>query len=306
MPEASELDDNISDKMNAMIAKTHAGRLAAAVVTLAMSAPFPALAQPGAESAEVGLQYESYLAGIHSGSLRISAVLTPERYGLVAKLGTRGIVHLLVRYSATAESAGRFVDGRTLPDWHRADTTWRRVPRRVENSYAPDGTVENIAEPAAADDNRDPVPPELMTHTIDPLSAALRLVLSTRSKAPCDDRIPVFDGRRRYTMILRAKGEETIDTPVYQGAALHCILETERIVGFSRSTWLPASKAPRQGHFWLADIEPDLPSIPVRFQAQSGFGRVVVNLVAVTRGVESPQTDSAQPAATQPAADQSR
>lgn len=283
--------------MTSIVARAHAGLLAAAisaaVIALAVSAPHPAFAQSGAQaraqSGKVSLQYETYLAGIHSGSLRFSAELTPERYGLVAELGTRGIVHLLVRYSATAESAGHFEDGQAVPDWHRADTIWRRLPRRVANFYAPDGTVENIAEPAAADDNRDPVPPELMTHTLDPLSAALRLVLSTGTKAPCDDRIPVFDGRRRYRMILRAQGVETIDTQLYQGAALHCILEAERIVGFSHSSWLPVSKAPRQGHFWLADIEPGLPSIPVLFKAESGFGKVVVNLVAVTRDADGPQ-----------------
>ncbi len=236
-------------------------------------------------AAKLSLQYEAYLSGFHSGSVAVTAEISARRYDLTADLKSRGFIHLLIRYAAHAESRGRLTESRVLADRHRADTTWMREPRWVQNDYKVDGSVTNATDPTAEQDDRDPVPTALMAQTLDPLSAVLHLVrgAGTNGATRCKDRVPVFDGRRRYDLVVSAGGTETIDGPEYSGPAIRCDVRLERITGFSRDPWLPRSKTPKVSHVWIAELAPDLPPQVVRIEADTGLGTAVLKLTGMKR-----------------------
>lgn len=239
---------------------------------------------PG-HAAKLSLKYEAYLSGFHSGSIAIDADISAERYRLSADLKSRGFIHLLIRYAAHAESRGRLQEHRVVADRHRADTKWMREKRWVQNDYKTDGSVTNATEPTAEQDDRDPVPAALMTRTLDPLSAILHLVRGAagNNASRCEDQVPVFDGRRRYDLVVSAGGMETIDGPAYSGPAFRCDVRLERITGFSRDPWLPRSKTPRVSHVWVAELAPDLPPQVVRIEANTGLGTAVLKLTKMKR-----------------------
>ncbi len=245
------------------------------------------LAPPGHAETEtrVKLVYEIYLGGLHVGSIQLSAEISRQRYRLVADTRSRGLIDMLVRFSSEAETVGRFDNGKFKPQWYETNGTWISQQRRVRNDYDRAGRVQNQAVPPARDDDRDPVPPEQMTGTLDPLSAGLT-ALQAAADGRCRHRIPVFDGRRRYDLTITGGHPDRVAGPFYSGPAFRCSVRLERQIGFSRKPWLSVGEVSDSTQVWIAKPAPDLPAVPVRMRTDAGPVVALVHLVRFDRAVE--------------------
>jgi len=132
--------------------------------------------------------------------------------------------------------------------------------------------------PPPEEDDREPVPAALQVAVLDPLSAALRLAASG-----CTGRLQVFDGRRRLEVVLTRRGAETVDEPLYRGAAERCHATIVSVAGRSRRSWFPRRNTPDEADIWLAALWPDLPPVPVRVESETLLGALVVQLREVAR-----------------------
>lgn len=246
-------------------------RFAAAVLLLAAAS----LSRP-AEAGEVRLSYEIRLGGLMAGEIELTLDLRPDGYRVEAQTRSRGLVDALVGFRSKARSEGALIPEGPQPREHRADNEWRGEPREVRITYAEDGPVAS-ASPPAEEDDRGPVPEALMRGTLDPLTAALKAALDAQAGSPCEGRLEVFDGRRRYALEFAERA------PAEGG--LHCRLRLERIAGMSHDPWLPIIQPIETAELWLARLRPDLPPIPHRLQADTAFGAAIVRLTAID-GVE--------------------
>jgi len=104
--------------------------------------------------------------------------------------------------------------------------------------------------------------------------------------------VPVFDGQRRFDVIVTQIGAATLQPnrySIYQGPAMRCGLGIARISGFRKSLRAKREKEERSTPptIWVAQVRPELPPIPVRYDGEIALGKIVVHLTDATFRTES-------------------
>lgn len=250
------------------------GRLAPVFLALTlMMAGRPALAE------RLSLVYEFHSGGFSVGSITVDLTIADGRYRMATMLQTTGIIGFLTGFVSAAETEGRIGGGAALPSIHRVDNLWRGDKRWARALYGSKVPTFEVAPPAAAD-NRPEVPAEQTADTIDPLSAALTLAMAG-ADAQAGRLIPVYDGRRRYDLMVQALAPDQLHEQTYQGPAVRLDVRWTRNGGFAKPSLFMPSTLPDSGTIWVAPPRPEslaLP-LPVRIESDSPFGVTVIRLV---------------------------
>ena len=125
-----------------------------------------------------------------------------------------------------------------------------------------------------------PVPEASTVGTSDPFTALLAVLDRLPATGRCEAEASVWDGRRRYDLTISHLGEKTLvaDRPwAYEGSAIGCALEFERIGGFWRER--PSGRDPDENVsirrvVWVAEIAPNRWAL-VRAEVETRYGTVV-------------------------------
>jgi hypothetical protein len=163
---------------------------------------------------------------------------------------------------------------------------WRDRLRRIAMHW-PGGEPEVLALVPANAEEREPVPVELQRGTIDTLTAIVGLLRRVAETGRCEGEAALFDGRRRTDVNARTEGEDTLHAPrsgIFAGPALRCIVEGRQVAGFWSGQGRDEAGAPRSATAWLARPQPGMPLIPVRIEAETGWGPVYIHLTRIARG----------------------
>lgn len=266
-------------------------RAAAFALAAALLGPSPSGA---ADGETIRLSYDAYLGPFYVVSAEAELRLAGDRYRVVTRARSEGVASMLFSWQSVARSEGVRAGRRLIPMRHAVDGEWRGEPRQIRLSYAgayagPDGAARPIdfqVRPPIDIAERDPVPEALTVGTVDPLSATLSVLLRIAGGGRCEGQLPVFDGRRRYDMIVRPGAPEflpAVHSSVFSGSAQRCEFELRRIAGF----WKKPSRFGRRVTdpvLWVASPLDGIPPVPVRFTAETGFGDLRIHLTRVQRG----------------------
>jgi len=222
----------------------------------------------GPKPVEVELSYTVIIDGITAATIDANAEVLGDRYVMNAATRTRGIMDLLVGFRSAAGSTAVIENGRPVPVAHDADNKWRGKNRHVHLRYEKGEISSEDVVPAAQEDDRDPVSPELQKSTVDPISAALSLMIAAQSRQGCADLVSVFDGRRRYEFTCGPSQDDVAaaDTDVFRRAYLFTI-----VAGRQKHPFWPQSKTPKALSIWFARIDPRLPPIVTKITARAGL-----------------------------------
>jgi hypothetical protein len=147
----------------------------------------------------------------------------------------------------------------------------------VAIDYGGDGKVSIDVTPPPDSDERDPVPAALQQHTIDPLTAGLAAVNSG-----CQGTLRVFDGRRRYDMVLSDRGEAEVPSSrhnIYTGRARLCRVSITPLAGFWRKN-VQEDYRPSQLDAWIASPAAGLIPVPVYLELTAPRGTLGIHLSA--------------------------
>ncbi len=258
------------------------------LVMAAATAP----SSPPARAAEVSsariadLTYDVYLGGLHIFTFDVGMTLQPDRYRLTAEGGTRGVVGMLYTWQMKLAAEGLDGDGNIEPRRYAAETDWQSNARTLDLRFDGNGRYELRQNPPPEPDPdiEGGLPETLPEGTVDPLSLAVAASRALARSGRCDQTMPVFDGRRRFDLIVKHVDETILAAnsySVYQGAAVRCSFSMKRISGFRKSwksgrQWDAGSSAPPT--IWLAEIRPGLPAVPVRYEGQIALGTIVIHL----------------------------
>ena len=229
----------------------------------------------------ITLAYDIFIGGILVGSTDITLHAEAAGYRITSKARSHGFLDFLIAFRGRNEVYGIIMDGRPKPKAYNARGTWSGEVRTVAIQYDDDNRLRYQAFPNAENDQREPVPGHLLPGTTDPLSA-LYSALTWAARSPrCDRREAVFDGRRRYNFILRELPGGATLGPLFSGTARVCRARRKLLAGASLRSWLPQFARPDWTDIWIATVRPDLPALPVRFQADLGYADIVAHLVAI-------------------------
>lgn len=248
------------------------------------------------ETRSLTLRYDAYVGGFYAFGFDVTLGLDPKAYGVAVEGGTRGVVGKLFAWRTHLSSEGGLAASSPLPSGlspARFDnvTEWRGKPRRTSLRFMGRGryAVErDPSEPSAdrSDPEADVLPASLPAGAMDPVAAAVAALTASAGDGACERRVPVFDGKRRYDLLVHDGDGPTSLMPshvsAYAGPALSCRIAIARISGFSKrrrnaQQWGDDSSTPPM--IWVARLVPDMPLVPVRFMASTNFGTVVLHLV---------------------------
>jgi hypothetical protein len=168
---------------------------------------------------------------------------------------------------------------------------WHHKAKRTTVRFAGAGRYSIEHDPPEAesdnDSNGDALPKALPAGIMDPVSASVAALADSARDGSCERRVPVFDGKRRYDLMVHdGGGEATLarsHLSAYTGPALSCRIAVEPISGFSKKRryvhWEDAGSGNNNPTVWAAQLAPDLPLVPVRFLASLDIGGNVSTMV---------------------------
>lgn len=265
-------------RMAWMVRRRPAGRLAAAALILVLPAAAPGKV---AGSGPLALHYEAYALGFPVVSIGFRLDESGQRYALDSQVKTTGLLRLIYRLDLDTASRGRIAAGALEPQRHDQEVRTRRGDRRAVLDYGRDGRVTTALVPPEDHDRPKPSPAQTL-HTLDPLSALLAIGRSVAEAGRCAGRYPVYDGRRRYDLVLSDDGTSELEKSnafAYAGVVRRCSVEAVKIAGFSWDQ--DYSPHTNTGRVWFASPVPGAPAMPVRIEFGSSWGFVSVRLTSV-------------------------
>ncbi len=249
-------------------------RIGVIVAVLASLCAASARAEP---AAPIELDYLITSGGLALMRFDFSLVATERDYRIDFTSRTLGVLDWFLGLRLTSSSAGR-VDGLAIePERYEMRAETNGVRRHVEIMHGTDGAFHVEAEPPSAElehKTLTPLDPASLPGAIDPLAGVLALSRLIASGASCDDRMAVFDGRRRYDFVLSHAGWDNVaaeDGSAFAGNAERCTARIERKGGY------PIEEHPepdRPATIWVARPAPDEPPILVAFSADGHWGVV--------------------------------
>lgn len=243
----------------------------------------------------VKLDYALYVGGVGVLDFSASYRASDVSYRLHLKAATEGFLGQVANWSADISAEGRRLPGELpRPALYRSISSWRDKPRNTTVEYGADGQpTVTVADPPPSKD-REPVPPELRRETVDPLSAVVAVLADVAEGRGCGRTVPVFDGRQRYDLIFADGADVTLaptDVSAYSGSAVSCAVQYRSIAGrwredTGRRDRDDEGRSRRRNaqdvRVWIAPPGPDLRPVPVKLEANTPLGRLVIHLSKAT------------------------
>lgn len=261
-----------------------------------------AAATPSYPPMKVLLAYDVYFGGAHVGGLQVNVGLAPRAYNMQMQAKTVGLVDRLFPWRMQAKSHGELSQSLTMkPLQAEHGNVWRGKKRYITIVYDDGGGIKiTRAKPGPAKDVGKDVPDALRRDTVDMTGAILRVALSMREGADCNHRVPVFNGRRRFDLIMSHEKTDLLKASRYSpfdGKAANCKVWVKRIgkkkkrrydhpddAGGTEGTSSYEQRGKgwrerdRHGFVWIGRVFEGAPPMPVRVRVDTRFGVLMGHL----------------------------
>jgi hypothetical protein len=187
-----------------------------------------------AHAQKLAARYSVSMTGIPVGKTAWTVNIGPDAYSISANGGAAGILSILMTGEGIVETSGKVQNDRLVPTSFRSNV--------VEEGDKVDLTMTLIDGVATTVEVNGPPPgPDRVQVTdghrrgvVDPLTALL-IPNAGAAEAPapegCNRTLAVFDGRRRYDLLLSFNRIDHLADKDYEGAVLTCNLVLRPIAG---------------------------------------------------------------------------
>ena len=249
-------------------------RVAAALaLVIALGPPAGEAAPPLAAGAR-SLHYDVSIHGIPLLTLDFRIAETAADYRVDGFVRTVGAADLLADFFMRSESRGVITADRLHPSFHESSSRWRHGERGTHLDFAADGTVAAVVSGTPEPESSVSLPTaQQSAGTVDPLTAVLAINHEITRAGSCDVRMPIFDGRRRYDLVLADEGLEGAAVTA-EGGVRRCRIDLLKIAGF------PSREAarPDHGRAWVQAQGEGEPALPVRIEFDTKWGPITVRM----------------------------
>jgi hypothetical protein len=252
-------------------------------------------AAPGTAGAEpVSVKYEVFFGGLHVLNAEANWEQGSGAYSIAAAAETQGFVGWLHPWQGNTFSQGRIDDGKVVPAQHEnrgtADDDEADGERLVHLTYDAAGNLtDSLVQPEQDWDERHPLPADAGVGTLDPLSVIAGLSQLLQKSGRCEGSFAVFDGRKRYNLLVSDAGETQLDASsysIYAGPARGCRLHYE-MLGGHRIERNKYAETARERIVWVARPAAGAPLVPVRLQIETAYGTLMGHLTGYAQGLQA-------------------
>ena len=240
----------------------------------------------------IDLRYDVYTGGFKALYADFDIKSDTGAYDIALEARTQGVIGGLFPWQGFYRTAGHTKDNALVPAQYTSRSIWKKKESLTEISYGPDGEVlkTTTRDGTKTTTNRD-IKRELTEDSVDLLTGTLLMMQSAKITDKCKGEIPVFDGKRRYNLVLEGDEMDTIrksDYSVFSGQALKCTLKVKPVAGFKpkdqKRGWMAVQnhtlERGKPPTIWFAATEAGGPVVPVRMEINSDYGAAVAHLTA--------------------------
>lgn len=239
---------------------------------------------PSTDPKPVRASYDVYFGGFHVMSSTAHYDRGETEYVVSATGRTLGILEFFFEWVGETKTTGRFEGPRILPTLHESRGQGSSEERRMTIRYGDAGEVlDVVVEPAPDPEEVTPLPENAEIGTIDPLTVIADLGKSVSEGRGCAGTYPVFDGKRRYDLIISDQGEKTLDPTsysIFSGPALACHVEWD-MKGGARREKSKYSRTARNRMVYVAAPFEGAEPIPVAMTIETDYGTLMAHLTSV-------------------------
>jgi len=175
-------------------------------------------------------------------------------------------------------------------NWGTADDDEADGERLVHLTYDAAGNLtDSLVQPEQDWDERHPLPADAGVGTLDPLSVIAGLAQLLQKSGRCEGSFAVFDGRKRYNLMVSDAGETQLDASsysIYAGPAHGCRLDYE-MLGGHRIERNKYAETARERIVWVARPKEDAPLVPVRLEIETAYGTLMGHLTGYAQGLQA-------------------
>jgi hypothetical protein len=228
---------------------------------------------PPAAAGTLAFEYQVDWGYITLAEASVSLTELGERYTLLGKGRTEGIIGLLFDWQGMARTEGIASNDERWPLLHSNEGIRDGAKMATHVDWSEAGTPRTETDPPPDLEEVTRVPETSIDGTSDPFTALMTVLDTLNEKRRCEGKAKVWDGRRRYDLVVEHGGTDDLvaDRPwAYAGPTIKCSLSIERIGGFWRET--SSSRM-----ILAADIAGGR-YVPVRAEFETGFGTIVGRL----------------------------
>jgi len=193
------------------------------------------ISSASAQQAPFTTNYDFYIGGLPIAEISFNGLIGAQGYAANSTVRTRGLLELLVSGRVKAGAQGhRHTKGHLAPDRYTTQYSTRSEARNVSMAYS--GEVANVSINPPEQKKSYDTSASKHPKTLDPVTAAVTMMNPRHVHDLCNRTIPVFDGKRRYDIVLlpesrRPKGNDA-PAPSWNSPTTRCFGVYERIAGF--------------------------------------------------------------------------
>jgi Protein of unknown function (DUF3108) len=226
-------------------------------------------AAPAAAQSTLHAHYGITMTGVTIGEITWQADIGSTSYTASASGKASGVLSVLVNGEGAVTTAGNIANGRLAPSSFTSTTTDDEGTIKLQMTFADGVATEQIAPQPPVRKDRLPVTDADRRGVTDPLSAVLiptKAGPGVLSSSDCNHLLMIFDGRRRYNLVLRyGRMSKVTVTHGYAGPILVCGVILQPIAGYRSDSLLVKYVAGRRDmELWFAPVGGSAVMAPVR------------------------------------------
>ena len=233
---------------------------------------------------ETDLHYSVYLGGLYLGGIETEVRQGKSSYKIESAARTNTAFNWVFSWFAQGETEGLVNLDKFFPRQHQHKSTWNDNVRLVSMDYAQSGEVrvEKTVTRSDPSDKLTPIDPGSLTNTIDPMTAILTMSSQLEKEKGCNARLPIFDGHRRYDVILSEKPARYFKPSrysVFEGQAIGCKIDVVKKGGFRVNQESSRTAYSDQDVIvWVGSPIENGHVVPVRLRLETQFGVMEMHL----------------------------
>jgi len=264
-----------------------------ALVLAAMTAGLVIGASDRAQAQRLDARYVISMTGIRVGQSAWTVNLEEDRYSVSASGGSVDILNVLLRGEGVARVAGSIKDGRLVPSAFSSSLTEDSEKVDLKMTFE-DGNVtavEDNAPPPSPD--RVPLAQSHAQGVLDPLTA---LIIpdegggAVPAKESCNRTLAIFDGRRRYDLVLSFKRMEQMRDKAEGASVLVCNVILRPIAGHRANSMIMKYVAGRRDmEIAFAAIAGTRFLAPFRLSVPTLIGTMAISATSFETSPQVPQ-----------------
>jgi hypothetical protein len=216
-------------------------------------------APPAQAQGKVNAHYTISMTGVSIGKIDWRIDIGQTQYTATASGGASGVLSVLMNGEGTVTAKGALAAGGLVPASFTSSIADDDGTIKLQMTFADGVASERFSPQPPERSDRLPVTDADRRGVTDPLSAVLivtKLGGGVMAASDCNRTLKIFDGRRRYDLVLSyARMEKAAIKRGYSGAILVCSVVLQPIAGYRANSMIVKYVAGRRNmELWFAPV----------------------------------------------------